>query len=189
MHSEEIELIQRCKSHDEAAFEKLYQQHIQFAYGTVLILVKNSNVATEVCQEAFLKVFKNIRRFRDGEPFRAWFYRILINEAMRLTRRMIKWPIPTDIIPEKWSPSQNNPETAAVSKEQCIEIWGSVQRLPPKLRVPLVLRYYADLSEAEIAKTLHIPLGTVKSRLNRGREGLRRIFPQTVELLGGVYHD
>ncbi|WP_088228735.1 sigma-70 family RNA polymerase sigma factor [Desulfosporosinus sp. FKB] len=189
MPSAEIELIRRCKNHDEAAFAELYQQHIQFAYGTALILVKNPNVATDVCQEAFLKVFQNIKRFRDGEPFRAWFYRILINEAMRLTRRMIRWPIPTDKIPEKWSPSANNPETAAVSKELCIEIWESVQRLSPKLRVPLVLRYYADLSEDEIAKTLHIPLGTVKSRLNRGREGLRRIFPKTVELLGGVYHD
>ncbi|HZK83452.1 MAG TPA: sigma-70 family RNA polymerase sigma factor [Desulfosporosinus sp.] len=188
MPSEEVELIRRCKCHDETAFDELYKQHVPFAYGTALILVRNPNVAADVCQEAFLKAFKNIKSFRDGESFRAWFYRILVNESMRLTRRMIKWPIPTDNIPDRMSPSANNPETAAVSKEQCIEIWQLVQRIPTKLRVPLVLRYYADLSEDEIAKTLHIPLGTVKSRLNRGREGLRKVFPDTMKLLGGVHN-
>jgi len=188
MPSEEVELIRMCKSHDETAFAELYQQHVQFAYGTALILVRNPNVAADVCQEAFLKAFKNIKHFRDGESFRAWFYRIVVNEAMRLTRRMKRWPIPTDEIPNSLSPSANNPETAAISKEQCIEIWELVQRLPSKLQVPLVLRYYADLSEDEIAKTLHIPLGTVKSRLNRGREGLRKVFPETMQLLGGAHH-
>jgi RNA polymerase sigma-70 factor, ECF subfamily len=100
----------------------------------------------------------------------------------------MRWPIPTDKIPESLSPLSNNPETAAVSKEQCIEIWQLVQKLPTKLRVPIVLRYYADLSEDDIAKTLHIPLGTAKSRLNRGRERLRKVFPETMELLGGVHH-
>jgi RNA polymerase sigma-70 factor, ECF subfamily len=188
MPSEEVELIRRCKSKDETAFAELYQQHVQFAYGTALILVRNPNVAADVCQEAFLKAFQNINRFRDGDSFRAWFYRIVINEAMRLTRRMMRWPIPTDKIPESLSPLSNNPETAAVSKEQCIEIWQLVQKLPTKLRVPIVLRYYADLSEDDIAKTLHIPLGTAKSRLNRGRERLRKVFPETMELLGGVHH-
>jgi RNA polymerase sigma-70 factor, ECF subfamily len=101
---------------------------------------------------------------------------------------MRRWPIPTDKISDSLSPSMNNPETATISKEQCIEIWELVQILPTKLRIPLVLRYYADLSEDEIARTLHIPLGTVKSRLNRGREGLRKVFPETKELLGGVHH-
>lgn len=188
MPNEEVELIRRCKSHDEKAFAELYQQQVQFAYGTALILVRNPSVAADVCQEAFLKAFKHIKSFRDGESFRAWFYRIVVNEAMRLTRRMKRWPIPTDKIPNSLSPSANNPETAAISKEQCIEIWELVQRLPSKLQVPLALRYYADLSENEIAKTLHIPLGTVKSRLNRGREGLRKVFPETMKLLGGVDH-
>jgi RNA polymerase sigma-70 factor, ECF subfamily len=188
MPREEVELIRRCKSRDEIAFAELYQQYVQFAYGTALILVRNPNVAADVCQEAFLKAFKNIKRFRDGESFRAWFYRIVVNEAMRLTRRMRRWPIPTDKISDSLSPSMNNPETATISKEQCIEIWELVQILPTKLRIPLVLRYYADLSEDEIARTLHIPLGTVKSRLNRGREGLRKVFPKTKELLGGVHH-
>lgn len=188
MPIDEVELIRRCKGHDEAAFAELYQQHVQFAYGTALILVRNPNVAADICQEAFLKAFRNIKRFRDGESFRAWFYRIVVNEAMRLTRRMMRWPIPTDKIPDSLSSMTSNPETAAVSKEQCIEIWQLVQRLSAKLRVPLVLRYYANLSEEEIAKTLHIPLGTVKSRLNRGREGLRKVFPETIELMGGVHH-
>jgi len=188
MPIDEVELIRRCKGHDETAFAELYQKHVQFAYGTALILVRNPNVAADVCQEAFLKAFRNINRFRDGESFRAWFYRIVVNEAMRLTRRMMRWPIPTDKIPDSLSPMTSNPETAAVSKEQCIEIWQLVQRLSAKLRVPLVLRYYANLSEDEIAKTLHIPLGTVKSRLNRGREGLRKVFPETMQLLGGAHH-
>ncbi|MHB8126134.1 MAG: RNA polymerase sigma factor [Desulfitobacteriaceae bacterium] len=188
MPSEEVELIRRCKIHDETAFAELYQQHVQFAYGTALILVRNPNIAADVCQESFLRAFKNINRFRDGESFRAWFYRIVVNEAMRLTRRMKRWPIPTDKISNSLSPSANNPEFVAISKEQCIEIWELVQRLPSKLRVPLVLRYYSDLSEDEIAKTLHIALGTVKSRLNRGREGLRKDFPETMKLLGGTNH-
>ncbi|MDQ7097017.1 sigma-70 family RNA polymerase sigma factor [Desulfosporosinus sp. PR] len=188
MPSEEVELIRRCQIQDEAAFAELYQQHVQFAYGTALILVRNPNIAADVCQEAFLRAFKNINRFREGESFRAWFYRIVVNEAMRLTRRMKRWPIPTDKIPNSLSPSAHNPEFVALSKEQGIEIWELVQRLPVKLRVPLVLRYYSDLSEEEIANTLHIALGTVKSRLNRAREGLRKDFPVAMKLLRGDNH-
>ena len=188
MPNEEVELIRRCKSRDETAFAELYQTYSKFAFGTALVLVKNTSVATDVCQEAFLRVFQNINRFRDGDSFQAWFYRIVVNEAKRLTRRIMRWPIPIDKIPDHLSPLANQPETVAMSKEESVEIWQSVNQLPAKLRIPIILRYYVDLSEDEISKTLHIPVGTVKSRLNRGRERLRQVFPETINLLGGVEH-
>jgi len=188
MLEQDNELIVRFKAGDNKAFAELYERYVQYAFGTALLLLKDTSVAADACQDAFVKVYLNIHKFKDGNQFKPWFYRILVNEAMRLTRRAMRWPRTVGEIPDIPSSFLDIPEYIIINKEQEYELRQAVNKLPAKLRVPIVLRYYADLTEEEIAETLNIPLGTAKSRLNRGRKRLEIILQEYKISLGGIDH-
>lgn len=187
MTGHDQDIINRLKSGDKSAFAELYGKYIRYAYGTAFLIVKDQSMASDICQDSFIKVYENISKFRDGLAFKPWFYRIIVNEAMRLTRRLMRLPKPTDTIPE--IPSHHSvPESAALRKELQVEMKKALDKLPEKLRVVLVLRYYTELTEEEIANTLQIPPGTVKSRLNRGRERLGIVLDEQQTIRGGIHH-
>lgn len=187
MTADDQDIISRLKNGNKSAFAELYSKYIRYAYGTAFLIVKDSSMASDICQDSFIKVYENISKFRDGSDFKPWFYRIIVNESMRLTRRLMRWPKPTNNIPE--TPCLRiGPESAALSKELQVEIKHALDKLPDKLRVPIVLRYYAELTDEEIANILHIPKGTVKSRLNRGREQLGIFLDEQQTIAGGIHH-
>lgn len=188
MTGQDCELISRIKNHDHTAFYELYQKYSGYAFGTALLLVRDYSVAADVCQDAFIRVFENIHKFKEDKPFKPWFYRIMVNEAMRLTRRIKRWPKIMERVPDIPSPVCHEPESVVMAKEQAAYIRTVVNQLPAKLKVPVVLRYYADLTEEEIAHALNIPVGTVKSRLFRGREQLSHLLKENIIPLGGIYH-
>ncbi len=187
MPGQDNELIFRFKNGDKIAYAELYQKYIRYAFGIALLLLKDSSTAADVCQEAFIKVYQNIQSFKDGNQFKPWFYRILVNEAMRLTRRIMCLPKPIEKIPDIPSSTFSEPQNVIITREQADEIRQAINKLPVKLKVPIILRYYADLTEEEIAATLKIPPGTVKSRLSRGRDRLRRFLKEHMTV-GGIYH-
>lgn len=73
MQFDESELISLCKSGNQQSFTLLYDKYANFAYGTALLLVRNPNIATDVCQDSFIKAFRNIKKFQDGNQFKPWF--------------------------------------------------------------------------------------------------------------------
>lgn len=187
MLPQDHELIVRFKNGDQSAYAELYQKHIRYAFGTALLLLKDSSTASDVCQEAFIKVYQKIHTFKNGNQFKPWFYRIIVNEAMRFTRRLMCLPKPIEKIPDIPSTAFIEPQNMVISKEESYEVRQAISKLPVKLKVPIILRYYSDLTEGEIAATLNIPIGTVKSRLSRGRERLGRVLKDNLSM-GGFHH-
>ncbi len=187
MLEQDNELIIRFKNGDQIAYAELYQKYIRYAFGTALLLLKDSLMASDVCQEAFIKVYQKIHSFKEGNHFKPWFYRILVNEAMRLTRRIMCLPKPIERIPDIPSSTFSEPQNVIMNNEQVYEIRQAINKLPVKLKVPIILRYYADLTEKEIAAALKIPSGTVKSRLRRGRDRLGSFLKENISV-GGIYH-
>lgn len=187
MLQQDHELVFRFKNGDQNAYAELYQKYIKYAFGTALLLLKDSSMASDVCQEAFIKVYRKIHSFKDEYQFKPWFYRIVVNESMRFTRKIMCFPKPIEKMPDIPSNTFSEPQNIIISKEESYEIRQAISKLPIKLKVPIILRYYSDLTEEEIAAALNIPTGTVKSRLSRGRERLERILKNDLSV-GGFHH-
>jgi RNA polymerase sigma factor (sigma-70 family) len=170
----EQDLIQRAKSGDVAAFEALVQTHRQIALRVAFLVVGDQTEAEDVTQEAFVKAYHALSRFRGDAPFRPWLLRIVRNEALNQRRRRgrqerLSLRLSHDPVSGGAAPS---PETTVITGVERRTVLEAVNALPDRYRDVVVHRYLLDLSEAETAATLRIPAGTVKSRTARA---LRRL--------------
>jgi RNA polymerase sigma-70 factor (ECF subfamily) len=164
---------------DPAAVTRLYRMHASAIHGYVLRRVGNSHDADDVTAEVFLSMVRALPRFRwRGVPFRAWLYRLATNEVNRWVKGRRRAAI-----------RQVNDQTfdrAAVDDTEAdadVEyIQTALLSLPPRWQSALSLYYLEDMSVSEIAQVLGCREGTVKSRLSRGRESLRKLL----ERRGGV---
>ena len=165
----EQDLIQRAKGGDVAAFEALVQIHRQVALRVAFLVVGDQGEAEDVTQEAFVKAYHAMSRFRVDASFRPWLLRIVRNEALnqrrrrgrqeRLSLRLIHDPVSGGAAP--------SPETTVMTAVERRTVLEAVNGLPDRYRDVVIHRYLLGLSEAETAATLRIPAGTVKSRTAR----------------------
>ena len=140
---------------------------------TAYLLVGDSATAEDVVQTAFAKLYLAWDKVRDRGAMDAYVRRIVVNECHSLRRR--PWhrrEITTDTLPETAAPEADATDAA--------EVWRWVATLPPRQRAVIVLRYYEQLSEAEIAAALGISEGTVKSQASRALAGLRTRVPDSL---------
>jgi RNA polymerase sigma-70 factor (ECF subfamily) len=188
----------------EQAYETLLARFQQPVYALALRLLNDPADASDVVQEVFLKVFRNIGAFRGQSSLKTWIYRITVNEAHNARRwffRHRKREVDLDDDPETnrslkevIPDSSRSPYEIVLDGEQHSLIEAALQRINPTFREAVVLRDLADLSYDEIADVLGLSLGTVKSRILRGREALReqlagrlehspslRLVPKTAE--------
>jgi RNA polymerase sigma factor (sigma-70 family) len=173
---EETELVKRAKRGDVGAYEELVRMHQDLAVRTAYVITGQSADAQDAVQEALVKAYRALGRFREEAPFRPWLLRIVANEAIsrrRSSRRQANLAFraaegrpPDDAVP--------SPEGAALEQEQRREVVAAVGRLRPEERLVIAYRYWFDLSEAEMAEALGCPRGTVKSRLSRALVRLRQ---------------
>jgi len=162
----------------EWAYEELIARFQQPVYALALRLLSGQSEACDVVQEVFLKVFRNIGSFRGQSSLKTWIYRITVNEAHNVRRwfsRHRRREVELDGAPEEsrdWAEvipdGSRSPFDRAVDGEQQV-----MERINPIFREAVALRDIADLSYEEIATVLGVSLGTVKSRILRGREALR----------------
>ena len=172
---EETELVERAKRGDVDAYEELVHRHQAIAFRTAYVIARLAPDAEEAAQDAFVKAYRALGRFRSGAPFRPWLLRIVANEArnrrraggreQRLALRAAAEGPSGDAAP--------SPEAAVLRGEGRAALLAAVERLPEEQRLAVVCRYFLDLSEEETAVTLGCRRGTVKSRLARGLERLR----------------
>lgn len=140
--------------------------YIAFTY------VRNQNQAEDVVQESFVKGYRSFNQLNDpSRPF-PWLVRIVINECHTATRKS-KRECPTELLPEKASASA---EDVYVLRAENQEVYAAITSLSEKYRTPIILFYFEDLSIREIADALNLGEGTVKTRLFRGRERLKKIL-------------
>ena len=180
---DDLRLVEALRDGVERAYEELLTRFQQPVYALAFRLLNDSSEAGDVVQEVFLKVFRNIGSFRGQSTLKTWIYRITVNEAHNARRwffRHRRREVELDTEPEdsrNWKetiPDRNrSPYEEAADREQHQMIEAALKRINPIFREAVVLRDITDLSYEEIAEVLGVSLGTVKSRILRGREALR----------------
>jgi RNA polymerase sigma-70 factor (ECF subfamily) len=178
----EAALVQRCAAGEEDACAALVDEHQRLVYQLALHLLGDHNEALDLSQEVFLRVFRTIHRFRGQSALRTWIYRIAINQARnrmrwwRRRRRGQQVSLDDHVRAHGELPSESvttSPERVYRQKEVAGRIWQALEALPFDQKTAIVLREIDGLSYDEIAFSLGVAVGTVKSRLARARESLR----------------
>ena len=175
---DENDLIRRAKRGDKHAYEELVYAYQGIAFRTAYVLAGNAADAEEAAQDGFVKAWRALGRFREGAPFRPWLLQIVANEA-RNRRRSAGRRAHLALRAATEHPSGDaapSPEAALLSAQQREALLAAVNDLPEDQRSVITLRYFVGLSEQEVADTLDLPTGTVKSRTSRALERLRESY-------------
>jgi RNA polymerase sigma-70 factor (ECF subfamily) len=189
--TEDLQLVGRLQSGEETAYEELIERFQQPIYSLVLRLVDDQSEASDVTQDVFLKVFRSIGSFRGQSSLKTWIYRIGVNEAHNRRRWFGRHRRPEVGLETQEEGSRGlidslcdrsrSPYDQALNQEWRTAINKALDGLNPVFRSAVVLRDIEDLSYEEIADVLEVSLGTVKSRILRGREALRRSLTEQME--------
>lgn len=176
---EETELIDRSRRGDGAAFGELARRHGRDALRVAQAMLGSPTEADDVVQEAMMKAYRALDRFRAEAPLRPWLLRIVANEARNRRRsagrrgRLAERVAAVAGVAVSGSAVSGSAESVALVDERAREVLRALGRLRAADREVIVLRYFAELSEAEMASALGCPAGTVKSRLSRALARLR----------------
>jgi RNA polymerase sigma-70 factor, ECF subfamily len=178
----ESQLVERCLSGDESAWEEMVKTHTRRVYAICFRFVNRDNEAQDLTQEVFLRVFKTLGSFRAGEgSFSVWLTRLTRNLLIDHYRRT-KSDRATDSIEEQLATLEertaihSRTDGLLASREANEILQVALQKLSPELRETVILRDLEEMEYRDIAQVLHVPEGTVKSRLNRGRAELARLL-------------
>ena len=173
---EEAKLAERARDGDTAAYERLVRMHQAVAFRAAYLVTGDAPEAEDATQEAFIKAYRALDRFRPGAPFRPWLLTIVTNEARNRRRsagRRAKLNL--QVAAEGQAvPTPVSPEAAVVAAERRDELLASVGELSEGERLVVSYRYFLGLSEEETAAALDCASGTVKSRLSRAIARLRK---------------
>lgn len=175
MRDESLEAtVERCRQGDQQAWGELVDATADDIYRLAVSFARNRTEAEDLTQEVFLRLWQNLHRYIPGSSFRAWAYRVARNlfvDAYRRARdvRQATWVDPEFL---DMLPGSDDPHTSAVRNQRLQIARTALARLPEELAQLLLLRDFADWSYEELAAELDVPLGTVKSRLNRARREL-----------------
>ncbi len=173
---QDVELARLARDGDVHAYGELVERYREVAFRTAWLITRSTADAEDAAQEAFVKAYYALGRFRTEEAFRPWILRIVSNEAKNRRRsagrrERLAFRVADERGPGDAAPS---PETAAVELERREDLLEALERLPERDRLVVGYRYLLELSEAETATALGIRPGTVKSRLSRALGRLRR---------------
>ena len=178
----DFSLVSRCLRGDEPAWEELVRLHTRRVYGLCFRFTGSGSEAQDLTQEVFLRVFRTLKTFRSTEgSFATWLARVTRNLLIDNYRRTRQERV-TDSIEEQLPMLEqtvshaSRPDGLVAGREASEILQAALQKLSPELREAVILRDLQEMEYREIAEILHIPEGTVKSRLNRGRGELARVL-------------
>ncbi len=189
--TEESALIADLKAGSEEAFSLLIAQYHQPLYSLISRSINDPSDAADITQEVFLKVFRSIRSFHGDSSLRTWLYRIALREASNQRRWWSRHKRQEITIDSSASETQDESESSlaavladkgcdpfdrAVQNELRVRVEAALREIPEAFRTVIVLREIEGFSYEEIAEILNVNLGTVKSRLTRGRTALRLLL-------------
>lgn len=191
-------LIKKSKSGDVEAFEQLIFDYQKKAYNIALRIMGNQEDAKDMCQEAFIRIYKSIEGFKEQSSFSTWMYRIITNVCLDEIRRKKKNDtVSMDSTFEtqdgemhfEVASEDDTPEEAYIRSEKKRAILKAINELNEEYKTAIVLRDIQGFSYEEIANILCCSIGTVKSRINRGRNILKDKLRTLLELsnTGSVY--
>ncbi|MGH2370649.1 MAG: RNA polymerase sigma factor [Chloroflexota bacterium] len=170
-------LVERARRGDVVAYEALVQRYQELAFRTAYLITTDASEAEDAAQDAFVKAYYNLGRFRAGAPFRPWLLRIVANESRNrrtATGRRASLALrAADAGHGASAETSASPEALALLQEQRDSLIRAVADLREDDRLVIAYRYFFELTEHEMAAALACPRGTVKSRLSRALERLR----------------
>jgi RNA polymerase sigma-70 factor, ECF subfamily len=186
---DELALIQAAQKGNLPAFNRLVLQYQSLAYNVAYRILSEPDAAADATQDSFLKAYKAIPQFRGGS-FKAWLLRIVTNACYDMLRQRQRRP--TDSLEDLLADpdhapvlinGREGPEAHALREELSLVIQAGIGTLPSDQRIALVLSDIQGMNYQEIAETTGVSIGTVKSRLSRGRAKLRDVLWTNKELL------
>ena len=174
--------ISRIKQGDLSGLEILVNRYqVQAVYAAYLILYDRA-LAEDMAQTAFVKVAERIRQFDEHRPFAPWFFRIVVNDALKAAQKQ-KRDVSLEELDESTShlaqwllDSAPQPESALEEKQVREHVLQAIQSLPPEQRAVIVMRYYLDMSEADMSTNMERPLSSIKWWLRDARQRLRSLM-------------
>jgi RNA polymerase sigma factor (sigma-70 family) len=178
----ECKLVERSIQGDETAFAELLSPYIKNARKTAYLLLHDYSLAEDAVQEAMLQTYNSMSRYDSKKSlFKTWFNGIVVNCALKISRKKRFW------LKMGEEPSHHNtPERKQLHDEESKYVYSCIKRLTFKLRTVIILHYYQELSIEEIAETLDINDGTVKSRLFNARKKLKKMINENPDLVNGM---
>ena len=173
--SEDARLAERARNGDIAAYERLVRAYEALAFRAAYVITGDASDAEEAAQDAFVKAYRSIKRFRPGAPFRPWLMTIVANEARNRRKAAGRRAnLALRVAEETATPGDSpSPEASAVAAERRSELLRALEGLREEDRLAIACRYFLGLSEAETAAVLGCAKGTVKSRTSRALGRLR----------------
>lgn len=184
----EQDWIRRAQRGDVSAYDALVRAYETLAFRAAYLITRDAHEAADAAQDAFVRAYRALNTFRLDEPFRPWLMRIVTNQALNRIQASKRRANMNErfVQNENETREPNDAQKNLETREQNEKLMRAVQRLKPDEQTLITLRYFLELPEAEVAHTLKIPQGTVKSRLHRTlaklREIIRNEFPDLQEL-------
>jgi RNA polymerase sigma-70 factor, ECF subfamily len=183
VHDLDLELVERHRFGDAQAFDEIYHRFDQMVYNLAFRLSGDAEVAADLTQEIFLRVFRHIGQFRGHSSLKTWIFRIAVNHCRSclgrkhlLTQPFVDEPGEGGVLGLNLPDPSRGPEELAVAADESRRVAEGLAQVHPKFREAVVLRDLEELSYEEIAEVLGVRIGTVRSRIARGREQLRALL-------------
>lgn len=188
-YESDAQLVKRVLKGDQQAFARLLERYKDAIYNLCYRMLGSPQEAEDASQETFLRLYASLGNYDSKRKFSTWALRIATNYCIDRLRRRHQGSVSLDTMPQDQEENSEPliatlvsgellPEEQLLRGEQSDEIERALQKLSPLYRTVLVLRYVEELSLDEIAEVLDIPVATVKTRLHRGREALRKALQQ-----------
>ena len=169
------EILEACRRGDREAFRTLYETYKDRVYSIAYYFFHaDADAASEVTQQVFLKLMRDLGKFRGDATFSTWLYRLVVNACVDRSRSRRKDAVGEDPIVLDRMATHPSHEEFFARREAAAAVQEAIATLPGKLRAAILLRYFEDLSYADMAAALNCSIGTVASRLSRGHRLLAK---------------
>ncbi|MGI9249023.1 MAG: RNA polymerase sigma factor RpoE [Woeseiaceae bacterium] len=180
--SSDKKLVKRVQRGDKGAFDLLVLKYQHKIVNLVMRYVRDPELALDITQEAFIKAYRALPRFRGDSAFYTWMYRIAVNTAKNYLAAQRRRPMNVELDmqdPEQYDlhaklKETDTPEAITLSNEMRETIERAIAALPEDLRTAIILRELEGMSYEEIAQTMECPVGTVRSRIFRARDAINK---------------
>ncbi len=175
------ELVRRSLLGDPDAFERLVERHRQRVYNLCLRILGDPEDAADAAQDTFLSVLTKLRQFRGDAAFTTWMHRVTVNACYDVARKRRRQPLLRLAGDEDLPTAEVGPPVPDHADELAgtHDVVAALKQVPEEFRVALVLADLHDMAYEQIARVLDVPIGTVKSRVHRGRVALARAMGRT----------
>jgi RNA polymerase sigma-70 factor (ECF subfamily) len=183
-HAEtEIELVERCQQGDMQAFNRLVMQYQHLVYNFLYRLSPRTQQVEDLAQDVFIRVYRSIKKLKEPRQFKSWLHRIAVHvyiDEQRRRKTMKERVVSDDCVVDIQPDPNANPGEQVVRQELQDQLQAAIDRLPEEFRLAIVLREIQELSYEEIASVLTCSIGTVRSRIFRGRQLLRNMLEEYI---------